>query len=259
MKFIEILGSIINFLMHLPKDTTDAIHIYKTQLSLAQGDKFKINMAKNTLLYFFLKNWLIKTLAPLTVIILAILLVVKYYILILAVTYVCFLIWSYFSDKQRDNEILKQQELAVIYHEVSQFIFNPLRELDAWLNVKQPQGKTDIFIHPSYSKQNGVDKLFFKLLKKFPEPIEIDKIVFSEKMLQSLITSKLHEKQILENCTFFFNDVPCFVVDHITDFGDYIQIQIVHVNRESSYNYVKQKVFGQQSSQIKTQPFDEDF
>lgn len=259
MKFIKMFESIINFLMHLPKDTREAIHIYIKQLSLAKGDKFKISMAKNTLLYFFLKNWLIKTLAPLAVIILTILLVLKYYIIILAFAFVCYLLWSRFSGQQRSNEIRQQQEGDVIYHEVSQFIFNPLRELDAWLNVKQPQGLTDIVNHPSYSMQNGAEKLLFKLLKKYPEPIEVDKIVFSEKMLQSLITSKLHEKQILENRTFFFNDAPCLIVDHMTDFGDYIQIQIVHVNRESSYNYVKQKAFVRQSSQIKTQPFDEDF
>lgn len=259
MKLIKMLESIIKFLMYLPKDTIGAIHIYKKQLSLAKGNKDKISMAENTLVYFFLKNWLIKTLAPLAVITLIVVLIVKYYILILVAAFVCYLVWSHFSDKQRSNEIQQQQELAVIYHEISQFIFNPLCELDTWLNVKQPQGITDISIHPYCSIQNGVDKLFFKLLKKFPEPIEGDKIAFSVKMLQSLITSKLHEKQMLENLTLFYNDVPCLVVDHITDFGDYIQIQIVHVNSESNFNYVKQKTFVQQPSQTKTQPFDEDF
>ncbi|MFB2516395.1 hypothetical protein [Lysinibacillus sp. OTC-L20] len=246
-------------MIQLPKETTKAIHIYKKQLSLAKGDKFKIDMAKNTLLYFFLKNWLIKIFVPLAVIILIILFSVKYFIPILAVGLICYLIWCDFLEKKRGNEIQQQQEIEFIYYEISKFIFNPLREMDEWLDVKQPLGLTDITIHPSYSIENWVGKSNFKLLKKSPEPIETDKILFSEKMLQSLITSKLHEKQILENRTFFFNDVPCLVVDHITDFGDYIQIEIVHVNRESSYNYVKQKAFVQQSSQIKTQPFDEDF
>ncbi|KOF09465.1 hypothetical protein AC739_15195 [Planococcus glaciei] len=259
MNFIQILESISDFLIHLPKDTSKTINIYKKQLSLAKGDKFKISMAENTLLYFFLKNWLIKTLAPLAGIILAILLIVKYYILILAFAFICYLLWSHFSDKHQSNKIRQQQEVHAIYHEVTQFIFKPLRELDTWLNVKQPQGMTDIFNHPSYNIQNGIEKLLYKLLKKSPEPIEVDKIDFSEKMLQSLITSQLYEKQTLENQSFFFKDLPCLVVDHITDFGDYIQIQIVLVNQESSYNYVKQKAFARQSSHIKIQSFDEDF
>lgn len=259
MKLIKMLESIIKFLMYLPKDTIGVIHIYKKQLSLAKGNKDKISMAENTLVYFFLKNWLIKTLAPLAVITLTVVLIVKYYILILLAAFVCYLVWSHFSDKQRSNEIQQQQELAVNYHEVVQIIFNPLRQLDSWLHVKQPLGLTDISIPPYCNRQDGVDMFLFKLLKKGTEPIVDEKLAFSEKMLQSLITSKLQEKQILINRNFFYNDTPCLVVDHITDFGDYIQIQIVHVNRESSYNYVKQKAFVRQSSQIKTQPFDEDF
>ncbi|MGM7637291.1 hypothetical protein [Bacillus sp. Hm123] len=251
MKFLKIIESILNFLIQLPKETTKAIDIYQKQLSRANGDKVNIDMAKNTLLYFFLKNWLINILVPLAVIILTISLAVKYFIPILAVGFIYYLVWCDFKEKNRGNVIQQQQEIEFMYYEISKFIFNPLRQMDECLDVKVLQGLTDISIHPSYNIESRVAKLHFKLLKKSSEPIENDKILFSEKMLQSLITSKLHKKQILENRTFFYDDVPCLVVDYITDFGDYIQITIVYVNSESSYNYVKEKACYSTTSKMK--------
>lgn len=262
MTLLKNLRSIIDFFIRLPKDTNKAIRRYKNQLTSAKGIKAEINMAKNDLVYFFLVNWLIKVLAPLAVITLILALIVEYFDYILGAVCIGYLIWFYFEDKQQRKTIQQQQEKAqvnyAVYRSVAKFMVSPLRELGTWLNVKNAQLMEDITDHPYCDTQNGIDRLYFQLLKKNPEFIEADQLAFARKMLQLLITARLKEKQASENFRLFYDDgEPCLFVDSVMDVGESVCIQLVHVINEESYNYVKKKKMDK-STNDKNLPSDED-
>ncbi|UUV24342.1 MULTISPECIES: hypothetical protein [Lysinibacillus] len=259
MKLIKILEVIIDFLVKLPQRTTTAIHSYKEQIISAKGDKSKIELAKSMLFAFFLENWLFKVVTPLIIVSILGVLVTQYFISIGGALFVAYLIKSELAERKQKRIAEQRHRNDVIYRNVTKFIFNSLREMNTWVDVKQPQAQEDIQCPPYCDTQNEIDRFYFRLLKKSPEPIEGNKLAFSEKMLQSLINARLKEKEIAENRQLYYKDEPCLFVDNITDLGEFIHIQLVHVINEAGYDYVKRKKVGRPSSPNKQQPFDEDF
>lgn len=167
---MELLRSIINFLTDLPKRTAKAISSYKQKLASAQGKQKEIENAKNDLTWFFLNNLLLKVIVPLLGITLVVALFVKYFIYILGTGLLWYITWDYLKNKNRNKAIQQQQEKAqkndAVYRNVTKFMFNPLRRLDTSLNVKSPQLLEEVIVWPYCNTQNGIDRLYFQLLKK---------------------------------------------------------------------------------------------
>ena len=184
MKLIKILEVIIDFLVKLPQRTTTAIHSYKEQIISAKGDKSKIELAKSMLFAFFLENWLFKVVTPLIIVSILGVLVTQYFISIGIVVFVAYLIKSELAEKTK--RIAEQRHRNDgIYRNVTKFIFNSLREMNTWVDVKQPQAQEDIQCPPYCDTQNEIDRFYFRLLKESPEPIEGNKLAFSEKCCNS--------------------------------------------------------------------------
>lgn len=260
---MEFLRCIINFLTDLPKRTAEAVSSYKQKLALAQGKQKEIENAKNDLTWFFLNNWLFKVIAPLSGITLIVVFIVEYFIYILAVGFLLYLTWNRLREIEYRKTILQQQEKAhineTVYKNVAIFILSSLKKLDTWLNVKSPQMMEDIILQPFFDTQNGINRLYFQLLKKTPESINEDQLAFARKMLQSLITARLKEKQASENVRFFYDDgEPYLFVDNVIDVGHSVCIQIIHINNKESFNYVKSNKLGKSPNNIKNSISDED-
>lgn len=260
---MEFLRVIFNFLIDLPKRTTEAISSYKHKLASAQGKNKELENAKNDLTWFFLNNWLLKVIVPLLGITLILVLIVEYFIYILAVGFLWYLIWDHLREKKWSKIIQQQLEEAqknqTVYRNVTKFMLSSLKELGTWLNIKIPQLTEDITTQPYCDTQNGIDRLYFQLLKKNPESIDAEQLTFARKMLQSLITARLKEKQASENLPLFYDDgEPYLFVDSVMDVGESVYIQLVHVINKDSYNYVKNKKMGKSPNEIKNLPSDED-
>ena len=262
MAFKKFIIFLITLLEKFVKTHREANQTYKKQIASSNGDKSKINNAKIAFTIVIVANLIARIVLPIGLVALLIWALVYYFIPILAVTTMIYLVYAHISEIKQKEVTHQQQVSQAEYKYIAELVFNPFRELEAWLPVKQPQSIYGIFCAPYWTVNNGVKIFTFSLLKTGPEKVEDEQLLYSQKMLDHMLQAKLQKMQQEDlHGVYFYNDAPCLVVNEIEDKGEKIIITILVVDNQQAFNYYKHKIttHHQQSQKSQIQPFDEDF
>jgi len=257
-KFIVFL---INFFNAFVTSIEEAKKEYQKLIASANDEKSKRINAKIAFTIVIVANIIVRILLPLGFLALLIWGLVYYFIPLLAIGLIVYGLYSHFSEKNQKEATLQQQVNQAEYRYIAEMVFNPFRELENWLPVKQPQSIYGIFSEPYWTEKNGVKIIIFSLLKKSPEKIEDEQLLYAHKMLDHLIIEKLQKIQQEDLLGFYFyNDIPCLVTHKIVDLGEKIKITILVIDNQQAYNYYNHKIANSHTTlKESTQLFDEDF
>lgn len=262
MAYKKFIFFLIKLLEKFVKTHREANHTYLKQIASANADKSKINKAKIAFTIMIAANLIARIILPIGLVALLIWALAYYFIPILAVIIMIYLVHSHFSEIKQKEATHQQQVSQAEYKYIAELVFNPFRELEAWLPVKQPQSIYGIFCAPYWTVEHGVKILTFSLLKKAPEKVEDEKLLYSQKMLDHMFQVKLQKMQLEnEHGIYSYNDVPCLVTNEISDNGERIILTIIVVDNQQAYNYYKHKITSNHPTAPKGQAqlFDEDF
>ena len=261
MSFKKFIVFLITFFNAFFTSIEEAKIEYQKQIASANDEKSKRSSAKIAFTIVIVANIIVRILLPLGFLTLLIWGLVYYFIPLLAIGFVVYGLCSHFSEKKQKEATYQQQISQGEYRYIAEIVFNPFRELEDWLPVKQPQSIYGIFSEPYWTVKNGVKIIIFSLLKKSPEKIENEQLLYAQKMLDHLIIEKLQKIQQEDLQGFYFyNDVPCLVTHKIVDLGEKIKITILVVDNQQAYNYYNHKIENSHTTLKEPTPlFDEDF
>lgn len=238
MELKKLVNSIINFLKEFSIINKEAIKDYKQQvsLSLVNGDKSRVSNARFALLIIISANCILRLVLPLALVILTIVGIIKFFVPLLAIGALIYLGINHLKEK-RDHSLSNMQRFKIQHYEsIGNFAFDSFRSLVSWLPIKTPQAVRDTFHNPNYISQGVHEILAFKLLKLSADKVDEEKLVYSQKMLSSLLESKLFEEQNKNPYgNYSYNGVPNLFVVRMEDKGDHLLIQIAFIDNDQIY------------------------
>ena len=165
---------------------------------------------------------------------------------------------TYIRDE--DKQTLTKTKEEAIYDEVSEFIFQPVRNVARqYLPVKQPIAVEDIKLVNWKIRYSTFYLMGFSLRKLKQEEVEENTLDLAAKNLQVEITKKLRKREReIPGFKAFCKGIPVLCVDEITDMGDYLLIKIGYINNKEIYKYFKNKKSAQPSIKDEAIPDIED-
>jgi hypothetical protein len=225
----------------ISKKIVETRNAYKKYLKAKKKEKLmdekpKI-MAIDYFIYAVCKIWSLHIVFISMALILLLLEIVKiYFVQILALGVVIYGVYDHLQKKEPSIDYESR------YNWLSEFIFQPLRDMVGYLPVRSPNILSDLRTPGKYIVKEGYDFYQYKLKKSTSEKIDESTIEFATKILESTINQKIDDFNFYNgSMQFYYKDIKTLQVDEIVDFGTHYVVTIIHIKSDLGYDYWMRK------------------